>query len=78
MGRKTFEYLISFNLDWPYMDFYTYIVTSNMNFQVNSPRTKIFTSNIQSFLEKKKNFYIKDIWIVDGGALLSNKILLTK
>ncbi len=81
MGRKTYEAIIGFGLDWPYSDYDTYIVTKNSNLTVHTPNTSPLTGNLKDFVTELKKTAQKDIWLVGGGQVITefiNEDLLDK
>jgi len=71
MGRKTYEELLGFEIDWPYTGYETFVVTSNTGLNIQSPDTFLLTSSLSTFIHDLKTTRTKDIWIVGGGQLIS-------
>ena len=71
MGRKTYEDLIGFGIDWPYTEFATYVITRNKELTVNTPNTTLHTDNFPIILDTIKEKSGKDIWLVGGGEIVS-------
>ncbi|HRI28144.1 MAG TPA: dihydrofolate reductase family protein [Chitinophagales bacterium] len=70
MGRKTYEEVIGFGIDWPYAQFDTYVVTGKPIFVPQSPRTcPLTTVQVPEFINRFKQQSDKDIWLVGGGQL---------
>lgn len=69
MGRKTYDEVIGYGIDWPYKNFRTYVVTQNRNFIPGTPSTHILTDDIKEFVLEQKQRSRKDIWLVGGGQL---------
>jgi dihydrofolate reductase len=81
MGRKTYDELIGFGVNWPYSGFDTYVVTTNRNLKIQSPNTYLLTEKIKDNLNEIKKKKNKDIWLVGGGQLITefiNEELLDK
>ncbi len=81
MGRKTYDEIIGFGIDWPYSGYKTYVVTKNTSLTIKSPDTYILTENLKGFLNELKSKAKKDIWLVGGGQLITtfiNEDLLDK
>lgn len=72
MGRKTYDELLGFGIEWPYMGFETFVITSQPGLAIQSPDTFLVTSNLKEFMLELKSAVEKDIWIVGGGALISS------
>lgn len=71
MGRKTYEEVIGFGVEWPYAGFDTYVVTSNDTFPIKSPDTFLMTGDLSAFMAEKQSTTDKDIWLVGGGELIT-------
>lgn len=71
MGRKTYDEVIGFGIEWPYNEFDTYVVTTNKNFEIKSPKTQVLSNNLKDFLTERKRTSSKDIWLVGGGQLVT-------
>ncbi|POY36198.1 dihydrofolate reductase [Solitalea longa] len=74
MGRKTYDEVMGFGIEWPYVGYTTYVVTNNVNFKTNSPDTFIFTGNIKDLVVEISTKSDKDIWLVGGGQLTTSFI----
>ncbi|HRK73467.1 MAG TPA: dihydrofolate reductase family protein [Rhodothermales bacterium] len=69
MGRKTYEQILSFGVDWPYPKQKTYVVSRNVLLDINSPHTYVVSSKVGQFLRDLKEQSVKDIWLVGGSKL---------
>lgn len=74
MGRKTYEEIIGFGIDWPYNNIPTYVVTQQPTLPIVSPDTQLITHNFQAILQQLKEQSEKDIWLVGGGQLVATCI----
>ena len=74
MGRKTYEEIIGFGIDWPYPGFDTYIASRNKDLKVQSPDTYILNKEIKDSISEIKKKTVKDIWLVGGGQLITEFI----
>ncbi len=72
MGRKTYEDVVGFDVDWPYADYKCYVVSSRNEVEISTPQTEIISGITDSDLQKMKQHAKKDIWIVGGGVLIAN------
>ena len=72
MGRKTYEDVIGFDVDWPYDDYHCFVVSKSGKVNVSTPRTEIITSLADVELSKMRLSAKKDIWIVGGGELIAS------
>ena len=46
MGRKTYDEIISFGVDWPYKEMKSYVATNNESFSPETPNTWIISSSV--------------------------------
>lgn len=69
MGRKTYEEVLGFGVEWPYADLLTYVVTHDSHYRPSTPKTFILTSDIKHFIIEQKKSSTKDIWLVGGSQL---------
>lgn len=76
MGRKTYEELLGFGIDWPFTDFKTLVVSSNSSFKISTENTALVSDNIEKQLSDWKTNATKNAWIVGGAHLI--KSLLDK
>lgn len=74
MGRKTYEEIIGFGGEWPYVGIDSYVVTTNNDFTIQSPDTYRLTENVKDFLTDLKSKTDKDIWLIGGGQLITKLI----
>jgi len=72
MGRKTYEDVVGFDVDWPYADYTCYVISSNKGLQISTPSTEVVSSISDIDVQKMKQHAKKDIWIVGGGVLIAN------
>ena len=81
MGRKTYEEVLGFDMEWPYKGYDVYVVTTDKNLEIKSPSTYPLTDNLREFVTRLKRNNPKDIWLVGGGQLVTafiNQGLLDK
>ena len=71
MGRKSYEELLKFGIEWPYESYQTYVVSSNSNYPISTPQTTLIGSEIVDLIKSVKTKNEKDIWLVGGGELNS-------
>jgi dihydrofolate reductase len=74
MGRKTYDEVIGFGIDWPYIGFDSYVVTRDKELTIQSPETYLLTDNIKEFIDSIKSKTNKDIWLIGGGKLITTFI----
>jgi dihydrofolate reductase len=70
MGRKTYEEVLGFDVDWPYPDRKCFVVTSDKNLQTPTPNTKLEHNVNQAFIDGIIRESEKNIWLVGGGELI--------
>lgn len=81
MGRKTYDEILAFGIDWPYTGYNTYVVTKNKSYKTKTPGTFTLNENLTTFVKNIKLKSEKDIWLVGGGELITafiNERLLDK
>jgi dihydrofolate reductase len=81
MGRKTYEEVIGFGIDWPYIGFDSYVISTKEDLKIQSPDTHLISKDLRDFVLDLKNKSEKDIWLVGGGQLVTtfiNEELLDK
>jgi dihydrofolate reductase len=70
MGRRTYDQVVGFDVDWPYPDRDTIILTSDPTLELSTPRTSVISENIRSELESLKKTSQNNIWVVGGAKLV--------
>jgi dihydrofolate reductase len=71
MGRKTYEEIVGFGIEWPYPGIKSYIATRQPGFAIHSPDTFLLGSPAEEHLTELKKETEKDVWLVGGGELVS-------
>ncbi|PWJ43985.1 dihydrofolate reductase family protein [Sediminitomix flava] len=71
MGRKTYDEILSYGVDWPYSDSKSYIFSFNENYKVKTANTSIFTGQLTKLIKTLKEEEENDIWLVGGGQLIT-------
>ncbi|MBL7784266.1 MAG: dihydrofolate reductase [Saprospiraceae bacterium] len=71
MGRKTYDELLGFGIEWPYEGFDTIIVSTDKSLAIKSPDTRVLTDNLTEVVTALKKQSPKDIWLVGGGQLIN-------
>jgi dihydrofolate reductase len=85
MGRKTYEVIMGFGVEWPYAGLQTFVVSRQPGLAINSPDTQLVQEEIPRLISQLKASSDKDIWLVGGGELatwflnqdLLDRIILT-
>ncbi|MFT5723618.1 MAG: dihydrofolate reductase [Bacteroidia bacterium] len=71
MGRKTYETVVGFDVDWPYSDFKCYVISKNTQTVLSTPNTELITTISEDTLSKIKANSLKDIWVVGRSEIIS-------
>jgi len=71
MGRKTYDEILGFGLEWPYKGINSYVASTNLKFEVSSPETYQTPADMVSFVGELKKNSDKDIWLIGGGQLIT-------
>jgi dihydrofolate reductase len=72
MGKNTYEEILDFGVDWPYIGMNSYVVTTDNDFKSSTPDTFIVSSNLIEFVNEMKKKNEKDIWLIGGGKLIAS------
>lgn len=75
MGRATYEELLKFDMEWPYTNFKTYVVTSNPEFEIKTPSTFSLNSTLTEFITEWRKKATKNAWIVGGSKLIAHLLM---
>lgn len=71
MGRKTYEEVLGFGVEWPYPDQHTYIATSDPDYKPTTVNTSVMNNIDEQAVESLKEESKKNIWVVGGGQLIT-------
>lgn len=71
IGRKTYEEVLGFGVDWPYPDSKTYII-SKEEVEIKTENTFQLKGLLKEQIEMLRQEAGKDIWVVGGGVLISS------
>lgn len=74
MGRKTYDEIIRFGVDWPYIELDSFVATTNKDLKIQSPDTYIISEELTDFVLELKKKTKKDIWLIGGGQLITKFI----
>lgn len=72
MGRKTYEEVLGFDVEWPYPDCECYIISSNTNLATPTPKTSLISELNDQAIVQVKAASKKNIWLVGGGRLINS------
>ena len=70
MGRKTYEEVLGFGVEWPYSGKEVHIVTTNSNLNIATPDTFILSGDVIKKLDELRKANGNSIWLVGGASLL--------
>lgn len=71
MGRKTYDEVLGFDVEWPYGNCKTFVITSDKNFSTNTENTFVLNQINKKSIEQLKSESQKDIWLVGGGKTIT-------
>lgn len=72
MGRKTYNEILGFEVEWPYQGINSYVVTTSQNFKPTTPDTFSLSTDLNDFIDNLKLEGKKDIWLIGGGELIAS------
>lgn len=75
MGRKSYDMIIGFGIDWPYPEHKSYVITTDSKYTSSTPNTEIISTNVNEFITQLKLNNDKDIWLMGGGKLISHFLM---
>jgi dihydrofolate reductase len=71
MGRKTYDEVLGFGIDWPYENCKTFVVTGKQDFIPSTGNTFILNNIDLGVVDFLKNQSSKNIWLAGGGSLVT-------
>jgi dihydrofolate reductase len=71
LGRKTYEDVLGFDVDWPYSDYNCVVITKRQNYEASTPRTTVINDISTQTVEQIKALGTKDVWVTGGGEIIS-------
>ncbi len=71
MGRKTYNEILGFGIEWPYENCNTYVVTGNPDFFPSTANTFVLYKIDAGTIQFLKNQSSKNIWLAGGGSLVT-------
>ena len=74
MGRKTYEEILGFGIEWPYENYKSFIVTSDKNYQTKTNNTFTINRLDEQHINRIRLACKKNIWLVGGGQLITEFI----
>lgn len=77
IGRKTYEEVLGFDVDWPYEDSTTYVVTLKDGYQPQTNNTEVIHKIDQEAISRIKSAGQKDVWVIGGGLIITEFLNLS-
>lgn len=71
MGRKTYDDVLGFGIEWPYNNCTSYVVTNNSNFSVSTGNTFVLNELNKDSVEQLRSKSLANIWVVGGGEIIT-------
>ena len=71
MGRKTYDEVLGFGIDWPYRNQKTYVVTKNQDYTVKTDNTHTLHELKKETIDQLRSECDKNFWLVGGGDLIT-------
>jgi dihydrofolate reductase len=72
IGRKTYEEVLGFGVDWPYSTCTTYVITTRSDFKPNTASTSVINRIERQGLDRIRSESQKDIWLMGGGEVITS------
>ena len=72
MGRKSYEKILSFDIEWPYPHCQTVILSSQQNLELKSPNTRLISHLDFKALDELREASQKGIWLLGGGEAIKS------
>lgn len=69
MGRKTYEMILSFDIDWPYGDIPCFVLTGSDDFE-DTGTISFTNSPVDELVDEISSGAEKDIWLLGGGVVV--------
>ena len=71
MGRKTYDEVLGYGVEWPYSNCKTYVFTYDSEYSVKTENTFIIHEVSEKLIEQLRKETKKNIWLADGGNLIT-------
>jgi dihydrofolate reductase len=72
MGRKTYDKLLSMDIEWPYANLQCLVVSNKTDSVASTPNTVFVADNFIKHINDLKKRSNKYIWLVGGGQLIAS------
>jgi dihydrofolate reductase len=70
MGNGTYQEISSFDVDWPYKDKDTYVLSRRNDNLPSKANVSYLTENVLEYIRQIKRQDGKDIWLLGGGQTI--------
>lgn len=71
MGNSTYQEIITMNVDWPYKDTSTYVLTRYKTNLLPKENVTYLSDNVIDAIRRLKQQEGKDIWLMGGGQVVT-------
>ncbi len=71
LGRKTYEEVLGFGVDWPYGNCKSYVATSDKNYKTSTHNTFTLNKIDPVTIDELKTESKLNVWVVGGGQLIT-------
>ncbi len=71
MGRKTYEEVLGFGVEWPYPDQECVIISRSDGYEAKTPKTSFHQGIDPNWVQDLRSSGKGDIWVVGGGELIA-------
>lgn len=72
VGSRTFTEISKFDIEWPYSNFKTYVISRQKNFEINTPNTELYSGDLKGVINYLITNTSKNCWVVGGGKLVES------
>ena len=71
MGRKTYEEILGFGVEWPYANCTSYVVSTEENYRPRTNDTSVLSRVDEASIKTLKRNSRRGVWIVGGGQVIT-------
>jgi dihydrofolate reductase len=71
MGHSTYQEILGFGIEWPYIGTETWVMTGNPDFKPATPDTFALSGDTETKFEAIRLRQPKNIWLVGGGRVVT-------
>ncbi len=71
LGKKTYDEVMGFGVDWPYPDAKAFVVTTDTNFKPQTDNTEAIHKLDNESIQKLQQTSNQNIWVIGGGNIIS-------